>query len=166
VSRHRHHWFRFAALVGVVGYVLSTTSFFHLAFDVFANRTKVVAVADIPCATHACGCLTAEQCAKDCCCFPGEPEPEPMPPGCPMHLAAPVDAPPVTTEVLAICVAACAGGSHDDGTVGAPRAQPHDVPLAFSSAPDFGELRWASFSSPPVPSHDAVVPEPVPISIS
>jgi hypothetical protein len=59
-------------------YATAATGLLFPLLDRLAPITKI-AKGDFPCATHDCGCATAEQCRTQCCCFPNEPSPE----GCP-----------------------------------------------------------------------------------
>jgi hypothetical protein len=150
------------AVVVAAWYAVATTGAFYLAFDAFASRTKTVAVAAFPCARHACDCRNASQCLEDCCCFPLVLDPAPA---CPMHADAPEPSQPVTTNVAAIFVAACAGGTDDAGVSSAPRLQPHEASAA-PYLPSSPTRPWTLTSRLVIPSNYLDVPEKIPISIS
>jgi hypothetical protein len=67
LRKSRRGWQRkLAAAVALCAYVVSATG---LPIPVYVAKTSGVA---FPCMDHACGCLTADQCWKNCCCHTPE----------------------------------------------------------------------------------------------
>lgn len=65
-------WKRISVLFASAWYLLCASQGLAVALDATLAASKTVeADADFACASHGCGCATAEQAAKNCCCFPG-----------------------------------------------------------------------------------------------
>ena len=54
----------------VLWYALLQSQATFVLVDYLFPRTKQVTAQAFPCAGHDCGCVTADQCAEACCCFP------------------------------------------------------------------------------------------------
>lgn len=67
----RHHWYcpplrKLLAVVALFAYLTATSGF---AFSVLPRKGRGQ---PFPCQDHACGCQSAEECWRHCCCFSPE----------------------------------------------------------------------------------------------
>jgi hypothetical protein len=153
--------FRAATAVLLAGWYLFATS--GAAFLALPLRTKTVVDPSFRCATHACDCRTAEQCAAVCCCFPLDVE---MDPGCPMHARELAASEPITVNVTALAAARCAGAADDGTAFPVYRVEPHERCAVPERAGAPSSARW-TVAQPRLPSGPYLGgPDKVPISLS
>lgn len=119
-----------AALWVAVWCGLVSTNVVAVGVDLAVPLTKRVASLDFPCASHACGCRTVEQCRRHCCCHP--PARRTSATGTMCHLAQ--ESPRAETVRVSALVAARCQGHPDPAQPSLHRLDPH-LPLTNTTLP-------------------------------
>jgi hypothetical protein len=147
---------RLLPLILAVWYSLTSTQVVWAVLTWAAPATKVVVKEDFPCADHDCGCATAAQCRRHCCCHL---TPEPAQTGMSCHLPDPR---PRTVRILHLSAMRCAGGRSDNPSVGPTRLDPHlpIAPVAITAGlnPQPYRFQLEPFRTPPLASPPDKVP--------
>ncbi len=139
---------RVEACLLAAAYLLASASPVVGALESVAPRTKLVRVADFPCAHHGCGCETAEQCRLRCCCHPPAARQPATPPmagwGSPRPRHRLAHEPHETVPVSALSEARCQG-HRDEASPSAWKLAPH-LPPGASSLRACISVRRATFA--------------------
>lgn len=107
-----------------------STNVIYSVFDSIIPQVKTVASLDFPCASHNCGCQTAEKCRSHCCCFPVAAQ-SVVESHC---KAEPKQENPITIKVSSFSAAHCDGQSAEDQSLAGQGVAPHLLSSPISIA--------------------------------
>jgi len=155
---------RFSRLFLAFWYLLASTNVPAFALDQLIPQTKTIASADFPCAHHDCGCKTAEQCRRHCCCHPKREQKPVSGPSC--HLKQEKSAEPVTVRVSMLSAARCSGHVPEAGNFSFQKLAPHLPPAAVSAIRPLDASTLLPYPLAEPPSALAEAPEKIPIQLS